>query len=326
MCRADIARRIVGRSPVRHAQPASWQGDQRATAAPGGGKRRDHRLSGLAGPEDPGQRSDPGGGTRRARLRAPRAGPGRGRPRGRLSVPLAAPWHPADHPAAPSGPRSGWGFTVQLYSVRSRQSWGHGDLRDLADLAAWSARELGAALRADQPAARGRAGAPGQRVAVPADEPEVRQPAVPAGGGHPRVRPAAVRPAAADRRPGRPAAGRQLQPRPHRPRRGLDGEARRPGDRPRPGRWPPRRRAAFGGSPSREGQALDDWATWCALAEIHGPDWRSWPAAAPVAALGSGGRRARCDCGARIEFHAWLQWTAPGAASRGAGGGTGGRA
>src|SRR5207249_10691776 len=51
-----------------------------------------------------------------------------------LSRPRAAP--------LPSG-RS-WGFTVQLYSLRSRRSWGHGDLRDLAELAAWSARELGA--------------------------------------------------------------------------------------------------------------------------------------------------------------------------------------
>ena len=37
-----------------------------------------------------------------------------------------------------------WGFTVQLYSVRSRESWGHGDLHDLAELARWSAAELGA--------------------------------------------------------------------------------------------------------------------------------------------------------------------------------------
>src|SRR6185312_3478606 len=64
----------------------------------------------------------------------------------RLPEPLAAPWHPGDHPAAPAAPRSGWGFTVQLYSVRSRHSWGHGDLRDLADLATWSGRELGAAF------------------------------------------------------------------------------------------------------------------------------------------------------------------------------------
>ena len=45
---------------------------------------------------------------------------------------------------APWPDRRSWGFTVQLYSVRSRGSWGHGDLRDLADLAAWSGRELGA--------------------------------------------------------------------------------------------------------------------------------------------------------------------------------------
>src|SRR5262249_12883634 len=34
----------------------------------------------------------------------------------------------------PVPPRRSWGFTVQLYSVRSRASWGHGDLHDLADL------------------------------------------------------------------------------------------------------------------------------------------------------------------------------------------------
>ncbi len=45
---------------------------------------------------------------------------------------------------APWPARRSWGFTVQLYSVRSRASWGHGDLHDLADLATWSGRELGA--------------------------------------------------------------------------------------------------------------------------------------------------------------------------------------
>ena len=47
-------------------------------------------------------------------------------------------------PVAPFPARRSWGFTVQLYSVRSRASWGHGDLRDLADLATWSGGELGA--------------------------------------------------------------------------------------------------------------------------------------------------------------------------------------
>ena len=45
---------------------------------------------------------------------------------------------------APVPARRSWGFTVQLYSVRSRASWGHGDLHDLADLAAWSGDGLGA--------------------------------------------------------------------------------------------------------------------------------------------------------------------------------------
>jgi 4-alpha-glucanotransferase len=41
-------------------------------------------------------------------------------------------------------PDRGWGLAVQLYSARSRKSWGIGDLADLAQLADWSARELGA--------------------------------------------------------------------------------------------------------------------------------------------------------------------------------------
>ena len=42
------------------------------------------------------------------------------------------------------GRRRGWGLATQLYSVRSRQSWGVGDLTDLEDLAVWSASEHGA--------------------------------------------------------------------------------------------------------------------------------------------------------------------------------------
>ena len=37
-----------------------------------------------------------------------------------------------------------WGFMAQLYSVRSRRSWGMGDFADLRELAGWSARDLGA--------------------------------------------------------------------------------------------------------------------------------------------------------------------------------------
>ncbi|HEU4546196.1 MAG TPA: 4-alpha-glucanotransferase, partial [Microlunatus sp.] len=42
------------------------------------------------------------------------------------------------------GERRAWGLATQLYSVRSHDSWGVGDLADLADLAVWSGGEHGA--------------------------------------------------------------------------------------------------------------------------------------------------------------------------------------
>jgi hypothetical protein len=44
------------------------------------------------------------------------------------------------------GARRTWGLATQLYSVRSRQSWGVGDLTDLVDLAVWSASVHGAGM------------------------------------------------------------------------------------------------------------------------------------------------------------------------------------
>jgi 4-alpha-glucanotransferase len=56
-----------------------------------------------------------------------------------------------------------------------------------------------------------------------------------------------------------------------------------------------------------QGPALAQFATWCALAERHGADWRSWPTALrhpddPAVA------RAAVEQAERIGFHAWLQW------------------
>ncbi|MHB8718754.1 MAG: 4-alpha-glucanotransferase [Candidatus Dormibacteria bacterium] len=55
-----------------------------------------------------------------------------------------------------------------------------------------------------------------------------------------------------------------------------------------------------------QGRALEAFATFCALAEIHGADWRRWPAQlrdASSSHVATEARRLRH----RIGFHAWLQ-------------------
>ena len=69
------------------------------------------------------------------------------------------------------------------------------------------------------------------------------------------------------------------------------------------------RQASLEAFRARHGRALEDWAAWCALAEVHGPDYRDWPpplrdprSAAVRKAVGSG------DLAVQAEFHAWVQW------------------
>ena len=133
-------------------------------------------------------------------------------------------------PSAPRPDRRSWGFTVQLYALRSRGSWGHGDLRDLADLAAWSGRGLGAGFVLCSPLHAAEPQAAAHRVAVPADEQAVHQPALPAHRGHPRVRAARRGREGTDRRPGRAAACPQRHRGPDRQGRGVGGQAGGPGD------------------------------------------------------------------------------------------------
>jgi 4-alpha-glucanotransferase len=67
------------------------------------------------------------------------------------------------------------------------------------------------------------------------------------------------------------------------------------------------RQAQFDAFRFKHGQALGDWAAWCALAEHHGPDYRAWPthlqnpqAAQAVVQRG--------DLAVQTEFHTWVQW------------------
>jgi 4-alpha-glucanotransferase len=219
---------------------------------------------------------------------------------------VAAPWHPADHPAAPAVPRPSWGFTIQLYSVRSRLSWGHGDLRDLADLAAWSAGALGAGFVLINPL---HAAEPGPPLSPSPYLPMSRRFLSPLYLRVEDIPEYSLLPSAQRQQIASLAA-------PLRARNStsalIDRDAVWTAKRAALDivhAWPlsPARRAAFRRFTVREGQALEDWATWCALAEIHGPDWRAWPTglrAPRSAAVAAERERLRSLTG----FHAWVQW------------------
>ena len=64
---------------------------------------------------------------------------------------------------------------------------------------------------------------------------------------------------------------------------------------------------AYAAFRAREGAALDDFATWCALAEAHGGDWHQWPES--VRHPGADGvAKFVAKHSAAVDFHRWLQW------------------
>jgi 4-alpha-glucanotransferase len=209
---------------------------------------------------------------------------------------------------APVPAERSWGFTVQLYSLRSRRSWGHGDLRDLADFAAWSARDLGAGFVLINPLHAAEPLPPvspspylpmSRRWVSPLylrieDIPEYKNLSDPERTrlsllGQP-LRAASVTSALIDRDAVWTAK-----------REALELLRKVP--------LADARQASLDAFRTRHGRALEDWAAWCALAEVHGPDYRQWPArlrdprsAAVRKAVSSG------DLAVQAEFHAWVQW------------------
>lgn len=203
-----------------------------------------------------------------------------------------------------------WGFLVQLYSVLSRRSWGMGDLGDLAELASWSGRALGAdfvqlgPLHAMEPGPLPDPSPyrPGSRRYP--DPMHLRVEAIPEYAylaGEPRR--------VAD---GCLARARALNEGVLRGELLIDRETVRllKHEALRAVRrvpLSPGRAAAFAAFTAREGQDLTDFATWCALADVHGGAWRSWPAGlrdprSPAVA------RAREELAAEVDFHRWLAW------------------
>lgn len=201
----------------------------------------------------------------------------------------------------PAGTRA-WGWAVQLYAARSRRSWGIGDLGDLRTLAEWSAG-LGAGAVLLNPLG---AANPGHLPEPSPYYPSTRRFRNPLYLAVKQV-------------PGSDLAASELAPI-ARAARQLNADRRI--DRSEVlrhklaaleriwaagGAGVPAVREPLAAFELAGGEPLRQWAIFAALAEVHGPDWPTWPAGlrgpdAPAVAA------AARELGDRVAFHAWIQW------------------
>jgi 4-alpha-glucanotransferase len=172
----------------------------------------------------------------------------------------------------------GWGWAVQLYATRSKSSWGIGDLADLRRLGRWS-RSLGARVVLVNPLVAATPVLPIEASPYYPSSRRFRNPVYLRVGGHP--------PPSSGRRIDRDAifaAKMKL----------LAEEFTR-----------------FGGAPAFEryrreqGEALERFAAFCAIAEVHGRDWRRWPQ--PLRRPETSAVK-EYAASPRAQLHAWLQW------------------
>ena len=191
-----------------------------------------------------------------------------------------------------------WGWAVQLYAVRSRSSWGMGDLGDLRRLAEWSA-STGAGMTLLNPL----------HASVPVVGGQNPSPYYPSSRCF--RSPLYLR---VEDVPGASALGEDLAPLAAQGRalnrdRAIDRDrvlalklealdklyAFFPSD------------PAFDRYVSEGGEVLAKFALHCALAEAFGPSWTQWPAdyrhpdSFDV-------RQFADDHADRVRFHQWLQW------------------
>ncbi|MET9819793.1 4-alpha-glucanotransferase [Streptomyces sp. NPDC006355] len=201
-----------------------------------------------------------------------------------------------------------YGLLVQLYSLLSRRSWGMGDLGDLAELAGWAGRSLGAGFVQVNPLHAAVPGAPtdpspyrpsSRRFPDPvhlriedvpetayAEDPERLRALLERSG---RLRAAVLEKGALIDRDAVWELKREALELLHAVPLG------------------PGRRAAYCDFLAEQGQALEDHATWCALAEVHGSDWHRWPTGLrdPRSADTTRARNGLMD---RVDFWSRLAW------------------
>ncbi|MGA8211478.1 MAG: 4-alpha-glucanotransferase [Nocardioidaceae bacterium] len=199
-----------------------------------------------------------------------------------------------------------WGLAAQLYSVRSRRSWGVGDLTDLTDLAVWSAATLGADYVLVNPLHAAEPVAPlepspylptsrrffnplylrVERIPEYADLPATDRARVEelAGHVHDRLDDADV----IDRDTAW-TAKREALALVHRVPRSAGREV------------------DYRSWRARQGRSLEDFAVWSAIALEHGSDTRTWPEDLQDAGSEEVARYAAGHADA-VELETWLQW------------------
>ncbi|WP_223199295.1 4-alpha-glucanotransferase [Solihabitans fulvus] len=189
-------------------------------------------------------------------------------------------------------PAPAWGWMLQLYALRSRESWGMGDFGDLATIAARSRSDLGAGVVLVNPV-----------QAIAPTTPVQRSPYSPASRrfANPLYLRITDTDAFAEADPA--TRSRVLALRPPGDTELIDHD----------GVWLAKRAAleALWADRPRAvdvdaDPALRDFATFCAIADRHGPDWRTWPEALRHPA-GPAVAAARRELAQAVAFHAWLQ-------------------
>ena len=196
-----------------------------------------------------------------------------------------------------TGPDKAWGWAVQLYALRSNDSWGIGDMADLRRFASWS-RKQGASVALLNPLGAQTAILPYQASPYYTSSRRFRNTIYIRieevdGAEH----------SAAELEPLRNAAQKLNEQRLidydevfRLKSQALEAIFRSVPD--------PRGLQAWARG---KGQALRDFATYNALAEAHGPAWRDWPQTLrhPRAA---GLEAERQRLAKRIAFHVWQQF------------------
>lgn len=194
----------------------------------------------------------------------------------------------------PDGWRA-WGWTVQLYSARSRSSWGIGDLSDLRNLREW-AQSIGAGFLLVNPL-----------HAVAPTLPQEDSPYLPATRRFRNPVYLSVDEIAAETA----VDVSEIATRGRALNQGLVID--------RTAVWKLKAEALWrvfsasgghGGFDSwrrEQGESLQEFVVWSALAEQHGPDWREWGSQLQDPA-GDAVDRFAADNEPRIAFYAWLQW------------------